>query len=176
MRDTRIVVIARGSVPKRKIMKFPNDKVPLTAKTMIPTIRKITNTSLQRLLTSLLLRSRLSKTFFSSMTIAGTTNENMIARIIPGTTSNRVPTMIKIPVSNDAPSKEPSFDIAKLKLSRSVPPPLTKTSDAPLMTMPVAMAPMTHEIKPNTIVMKKSAAKKLENHCATMAEDEPGVG
>ena len=73
---------------------------PLTMRVIMPKTSNRMKVFSQRLLTSFLLLPKLSKAPFCSIIIVGSTSENIMPMIIPGTTKKNIPIIIKIPATN----------------------------------------------------------------------------
>jgi len=74
--------------------------IPMTVPKIVPTISRRAKVFSQRLLTSLLLLPKLSKTPFCSIIIAGIISENIMAMIILGMKKRSSPIAVRIPVMN----------------------------------------------------------------------------
>jgi len=161
----KTLLIALKIKPATRIMMKINSKSP-----------KVLS---QRPLTNFLLRERLSNAPACSMTITGTTSENIIAKIIPGTTRQMSPTTIKIPVMIPGPSNEGSRLRVKLRVSERSILRLSKTSEATLTAMPptiVAIIQLTRSTKDNIATKTPSKEKRYDKRTSGGASGPGGVG
>jgi len=140
---------------------------PVTMIEIMPKIRPRMKVVCQRLLTSFLLRPKLSKAPLCSTIIVGITNENIMAIIIPGAMKKSIPIATKIPVTNCAGSNDGSLDIAKLKLTLRFEVPFSIWSAAFFTTIPVVVVPTIHDTRPDKIPITMIVEINAKNHGTT---------
>jgi len=89
-----------------------------------------------RPLTSRRLRERLSSAPIFSMIIAGTTRENISAKIMPGITNAISPKTMRVPVMILTAKIDSSLDMVKLKLVERFAVPFSSVSEVNFMAIP----------------------------------------
>ena len=154
-------------------------KIKVATKIITPMTSKNPKVFSQRPPTNLLLRERLSNAPTRSMTIAGTTTENIIAKIMPGTTRQTSPTTIKIPVTIPAPSNEGSRLTVKLRVSERSTLRLSKMSEATLTAMPPTMVliiQLIRSVSDNVATKTPNKEKRYENKTSGGAVGDGSVG
>ncbi len=154
-------------------------RIKLATIIMMPMTSKSPKVFSQRPPTNLLLRDRLSNVPARSITIAGTTTENIIAKIIPGTIRQISPTTIKMPVTIPAPSNEGNRLTVKLRVSERPTLRFSRMSEASLTAMPpaiVSIIQLTRSVKANVATKNPKKEKRYEDKTSGGAVTDGGMG